>query len=45
MNFAWKFVLPMCLVNLFVAATVAVYGRRLAAVGGLLGDCWCWLTW
>ncbi len=37
MNFAWKFVLPMCLLNLFVAATVAIYGRGLAAVGGLFG--------
>ena len=34
MNFAWKFVLPMCLLNLFVAALWRFMGR-VAAVGGL----------
>jgi NADH-quinone oxidoreductase subunit H len=29
MNFAWKFVLPMCLVNLFVAALWRFMGEGL----------------
>ncbi len=43
MNFAWKFVLPMCLLNLLVAGIVALHGRWMAALGGLLGDSDCGL--
>jgi NADH-quinone oxidoreductase subunit H len=40
MNFAWKFVLPMCLVNLFVAAVWRFMGHGLArwvVCAGILG--------
>jgi NADH-quinone oxidoreductase subunit H len=35
MNFAWKFMLPMALLNLLVAGALALHGRWLAALGGL----------
>ncbi len=38
MNFAWKFVLPMCAAQSDGGRAVALYGRWLAALGGLLGD-------
>ena len=38
MNFAWKFVLPLTLLNLMVDRAVAIHGRRMGALGGLLGD-------
>ena len=38
MNFAWKFVLPLTLLNLFVAAAWRFHGRGLGALGGVLGD-------
>ena len=38
MNFAWKFVLPLYAAESVGCRAVAVYGRWLAALGGLLGD-------
>jgi len=37
MNFAWKFVLPLSLLNLIVAGSGASW-RRMAALGGLLNN-------
>jgi NADH-quinone oxidoreductase subunit H len=38
MNFAWKFVVPLSLINLFVAGLWRFHGRRVGALGRLLGD-------
>jgi NADH-quinone oxidoreductase subunit H len=38
MNFAWKFVLPLHAAESAGRRAVALHGRRLAALGGLLGD-------